>query len=340
MSRSEFLYYPKENADTAKTFLLDWNVASRLVSLHGGQRFTESSTTQERIRDLGRRFPSGGAAITGFAAAEPEVRPTPVGQDSERMVNRARIAVDMLEQGHDSFADFLDGSVDPSSIVGIDTEPAAPGRADEFGEIFVRPTYAILLKALALKLGGGASERMVDEYRFWLRAELEYRPTREVWLGMLLLAGSSKGRALVENMLKLGKAVSPEQRFKDLWGAAWDITYTRLVAFSADRSMWPELPRPFVFVTDDAKLYEAFEDVALVGMTRTASGVPAGLDHLPFEGFVDESLQDVVESAMSSLSSVAAAEKRSPNRIKSNAVSKAKSEARRLEGEISRLMKS
>lgn len=339
MSRSEFLYYPKRSAAKAQTFLLDWNVASRLVSLHGGQRFEGSPATQERILDLGSRFPSGGAAIAGFAAAEPEVRPKPGGQDPERMVNRARIAVEMLERGHDHFPGFLDGSVGPKSIVQVDSEPASRSRIDEFGDIFVRPTYAILLKALALKLGGGSAESRVDRFRFWLRAELEYRPTREVWLGMLLLAGNSKGLALVENMLKLGKALTPDQRFKDIWGASWDIMYTRLVGFSADRGMWPELPRPFVFVTDDAKLYEAFEEVLLIGMARTATGVSAGVDSLRVEGLVEESLSHSVQEAMESLSEVAAAERRTSNRIKSHAVSKAKSEARRLEGEIRRLMK-
>lgn len=92
-------------------------MASRLTAVYEGTTFSDDPRIQARLIDLDRRIPAGANVIPGFAAAEPEPRPTRSSFDASRLDNRTAIAIAMLEQGRGMMTDFLRRGIDPKQIV-------------------------------------------------------------------------------------------------------------------------------------------------------------------------------------------------------------------------------
>jgi len=329
MTRKTFLFYPETAATTARSFCLDWNVAARLCSLYEGQTFIGSPEMRDRLLDLAARMTDQSAVIAGFAATEPEARPDMPATVVSRMTERAVVATAMLEQGHAQLSDFLDGTLDPKQVILVDRAPGGVGRVDDLSEIWVQPGYVILLKALTLAASGKDPLASIDEFRFWLNFDFRYRPSREVWLGMLLIGGNGKGKALVENLLKTQRARTRAERIRDLWGASWDVFYTRLVGMTGD--VLPEFPRPVVFVSDDEKLIEAVHEVELAGVSESRGGNPLGHDYVPIEGYFDQPVASAVQVAINDLNSRVLEDTRSAQRIVTQLRIKARHERPRLE---------
>lgn len=302
-SRIAFHYYPQASAYEARTFVLDWNVASRLTSVYEGTTFSSDPRIQARLIDLDRRIPAGAKVIPGFAAAEPEARPTRDSFDASRLYNRTAIAIAMLEQGRGRMSDFLRGGIDPKQVV-TPREMSAGRSGDplELARFWIWPTYSVLLKAVVLEKTIQDPDERVDQFEFWLNHTLEYRPSREIWLGMLLLAGTRKGKDLARSLLKLNLASSRTDRVADLWGGAWDVFYTRLPGFGADPNFLKEFGRPFVFVTDDTKLDDAINEVHLIDTVPTQSGVRLGREHMRLDGLIDPEHRPRVERALVNIS--------------------------------------
>jgi hypothetical protein len=302
-SRIAFHYYPRASAYEARTFVLDWNVASRLTAVYEGTTFSKDPRLQARLIDLDRRIPAGAKVIPGFAAAEPEARPTRDSFDASRLYSRTAIAIAMLEQGRGMMSDFLRGGIDPKQTVNpLQISAGRSGNPLELAKVWIWPTYCVLLKAVVLEKTIQHPDERVDKFEFWLNHTLGYRPSREIWLGMLLLAGTPKGKDLARNLLKLNLASSQTDRVADLWGGAWDVFYTRLPGFSTDPKFLGEFGRPFVLVTDDTKLDDAINAVHLIDTVSSQAGVQLGREYMQLDGLIDPDHRSRVEQALAKIS--------------------------------------
>ena len=338
MPRNTFLYYPSVNDNqTPQTFYLDWNIATKINSLWNGNKFEGDPTTRARLLDLADRFSDKCRVVGGFSAAEPETRPDGQSVNIERLYSRTANIIAMLEQGSSLFPKFLDGVIDPKDVIHPYNGPKESDPLYGLDDMFIRPCYVVLMKAVILRAQENDVATRIRDYEFWLNHELKYRPSREIWLGMLLLAGNSNGLRLVSDILKLGKKRTPKERVRDVWGATWDIFYTRITDASADPSILPGHKRPFVFVTDDQRLYEAIKDIALVGFTPTHQG-ELGVDILEYDKYIDPLYLPHVHDAQNKIHQRMLTRKESNRHATTMAKSKARSEQRRLYVDLTKVI--
>jgi hypothetical protein len=120
---------------------------------------------------------------------------------------------------------------------------------------------------------GTTGQAGVSEFFYWLNFDLKYRPSREIWLGLILLAGTNEARGQVRSLLKLDRPTQDlGTRVKGIRGASWDTFYTRLISFTQDERLLPEVPRPAVLVTEDAMMARVFENTRLWDTIETPLG--------------------------------------------------------------------
>lgn len=333
---ADYFYYPDE-VRNPRTFILDWNVASRLVNLYRGTRFEKDEATRARLLDLESRFPRNGVAIAGFGASEPEWHPGFKEFDADRLRTRSAEAVAMLEQGNGRFADFFDGS--PAADV-IIPKPHRLNRPDpvKLGEHFVFPSFLVLLKAYLLKAQGVTGAEGVSQFLFWLNHDLRYRPSREMWLGLIMLAGTRQASAKVEKLLKVNRAKgNADDLTKRIRGAAWDVFYTRLIAFMHDKELLPEAPQPVVLVTEDATMAEVLGVIEFVDMVDTSSG-SLGRDWMPTEVFDEAHVALVVDEIRKANERTHHRNQNSESVIR-EVMRRARVQSRQLAGELARLQR-
>lgn len=338
MPRNTFLYYPSMNDNqTPQTFYLDWNIATKINSLWNGNKFEGDPTARARLLDLADRFSDKCRVVGGFSAAEPETRPDGQPVNIERLYSRTANIIAMLEQGSSLLPKFLDGAIDPKDVIHPYNGPKENDPLHGLDDMFIRPCYVVLMKAVILRAQENDVATRIRDYEFWLNHELKYRPSREIWLGMLLLAGNSNGLRLVSDVLKLGKKRTPEERVRDVWGATWDIFYTRITDASADPSILPGHKRPFVFVTDDQRLYEAIKNISLIGFTPAHQG-ELGVDMLEYDKYIDPLYLPHVHDAQNKIHQRMLARKESNRRATSMAKRKARSEQKRLYVDLTKVI--
>ncbi|EPR75370.1 hypothetical protein ADILRU_2326 [Leifsonia rubra CMS 76R] len=107
------------------------------------------------------------------------------------------------------------------------------------------------------KCGASNPRDDVDAYRFWLEHELKFAPSRESWLGFDFLGGIPTEAAKVRRLLKLDSSIG--ELSDRVWGASWDLFYTRMVRLVAQAPYKRVVPNPLVFVTDDSGLAAAMD---------------------------------------------------------------------------------
>jgi hypothetical protein len=266
-TRTRFYTIPNDGLAGARSVMLDWNISSRLEQLHRHQSQGESSNLsvdfRARLLWLVDNTSDDTSFVTGLSAAESEVRVRHAAPDVERYTSRSDIAALYLGTGRPYLQHLLnDGS--PAEYV-----LPASGQGAELGDFenlqrFITVGYAALLKASEISLtGGGNAKDNVDAYRFWLEHELQFAPSREAWLGFVLLGGSGSESQKVARILKLeSKKKTTAER---VWGAAWDVFYTRMVNLAEREPFSSVVQTPLVFVTDDEGLAEAMASIAPVG---------------------------------------------------------------------------
>jgi hypothetical protein len=271
--RDAYLEVPEGSLEAAGTVMLDWNISARIANIHRRQERFEplnlGAVEVLRLRNLVKRIPEGAEILSAFGAAEPETRRLPSVTDVERYNTRTDVTATYLSAQPDYLLHLLGGGQSGGLV--IESQPdEAPYEADPFRAWFM-VSYAALLSAAVIdrKTGLSRAER-ADEFRFWLEHELRVSASREAWVGFLLLAGTGDQPGKARRLLKLDGRTDIRDA---IWGAAWDLMYTRIPGIMAQpkfRRLWK---LPIVFVTDDSALPEALAGMSTEFLVENAHGV-------------------------------------------------------------------
>lgn len=241
-----------------------------------------------RLRNLALSIPVGAELISAVSASEPETRRRQTVGDSARYDSRADLASFYLTEGREYLLALLDGQ--PSGGLVIQSNDS--GRRDDTFEVmreWLQVSYAALLKAVEIdRTSMSPPADKVDTLRFWLEHQLGVSPSREAWLGFLLLAGPPRERQMVRRLLKLD---SRADILDSIWGAAWDLMYTRLPSLY-EQSMFRKHARlPVTFVTDDSALIDAVASIVPTLGVVNAHGVEFTGDEIDTSAMSEEVLQ-------------------------------------------------
>lgn len=272
MPSRPYFQLPDESLKQAKSVMLDWNICTRITTIHKAQlrgaKHKLDLAVVERMRDLAENIPAQATLVTAVGAAEPELNLMGQVFNAERHGNRADAPALYLGEWRDYFLHLLDGGESERREL-----PVAGVRLDSSVDA-LRPWltigYAALLKAVQLSLDTTQSmtERF-DAYRFWLERDLQGLPGREAWVGFLLLGGTPSAAQTAAHFLK---STSVEKsRAHNTWGAAWDLAYTRLVGMTEIPSFASRVTTPLTFVSDDGRLAEVIRSINPVGLQPGAA---------------------------------------------------------------------
>jgi hypothetical protein len=267
MPSRPYFQLPEASLSKAKSVMLDWNISTRITTIHNAQLEGKPHKLDiaviERMRGLAENIPPHALLVTAIGAAEPELNLMGQVFNTERHGNRADAPALYLGEWRDYLLHLLDGGASERREL-----PAAGVRLDSSVDA-LRPWltigYAALLKAVQLSLDTtqGVTDRF-DAYRFWLEHELQGLPSREAWVGFLLLGGMPAARQVVAHFLKTTD--TKKSRAHNTWGAAWDLAYTRLVGMTALPSFASRVTTPLTFVSDDAHLADVIRSINPVGL--------------------------------------------------------------------------
>lgn len=271
--RSAYHEVPEGSLASAGTVMLDWNISARIANIHRRQSTFEplnlNAIEMERLRTLVNTIPVGAEILSAFGAAEPETRRMHTESDVARYNERTDVASVYLSQLPQYLLHLLDGG--ESNGLVIDSElDEIPFKSDAIRSWFM-VSYAALLKAVAIERESGLSRvERVDRFRFWLEHELRVSASRETWIGFLLLAGRGDHPGRARRILKIGKTGDV---CDSVWGATWDLMYTRIPSVLAQPMFRGAWKLPITFVTDDSGLVEAMASTKTVLTFENAQGV-------------------------------------------------------------------
>jgi hypothetical protein len=279
-SRSTYFEIPLGGLPWAGTVMLDWNISARIENIHQRQARFEplnlTSTEIQRLRHLVLSIPRDAAVLGAFAAAEPETRRTPRAHDVDRYNARTDVASMYLAQAPDYLLHLLDGG-DSGGLVMDSVADDDPYEPDPFRAWFMI-SYATFLKAASLHRERLKSRReRVERFATWLEHELRISPGLEAWIGFKLLAGRGDQPGKAERLLKLGR---PHGSADAVWGATWDLMYTRIPAMMTVPPLRGTWRLPISFVTDDAALVDVFDGSSSPFLVTNANGVTLGGGHV------------------------------------------------------------
>lgn len=291
--RESYLEWPPGSLTDAKSVLIDWNISARLEAIHRQQ--TTDATVKlpaaDRVRllNLANSMREDAVLITGLSAAESEVRRAPSNPDLIRYESRADLAAFYLSSGRDYLHHLLvggeSGGLQIESIGGSDSTFEALGL-----HRWVVVPYSALLKAVEIDILMSADPlEKLDRYRFFLERELQVSPSREGWVGFLLLAGRPQSKARARRLLKLDSS-SGDLRDR-VWGAAWDLLYTRMPSMVESSVFRGRVQLPLTFVTDDAALVDVLRGVTPVATVRNLIGTELTGDQLDFSELLPEAAE-------------------------------------------------
>lgn len=335
MTRHEFFYYPNSAQGGPKTIFLDWNVATRLESLYNGNTLSQSPEIQQRLLNLAQIVSEDTVIVSGFAASEPEARPSDAPAQQERFNKRANIALELLKSPEHSLEKIMKGQISAKQLVDETTPTATEFEPQKFSNYWIRPNYVVLLKSFLLSHKNISTVSKLEELRFFLKSEINYRPSRELIVGTLLIAGNNEGRSLATSLLKSEKTRTSEQRVNDLWGAAWDLFYSRLPGFQTASPIFGDLRSPSIFVTDDEKLLDTISGISLLGTLRDSHGLDIGTEGFPIDQYIEakhlEAVLEIADSFNQEVLGGRSQTKVRPSKIVHNAVYQQKLLTRQLE---------
>ena len=271
--RDNYLDLPTGGLATAGTVMLDWNISARIANIHQRQAKFEklnlNAAEMIRLRNLVATIPPGAEILGAFGAAEPETRRTRCVADVDRYNERTDIASVYLSQVPDYLLHLLDGGQSHGLL--IESEPDdAPYQPDALRSWFM-VSYAALLKAIVIDREEGLSRtERLDRFRFWLEHELQVSASREAWIGFLLLAGTGDYPDRARRLLK----VAGGRDIRDsVWGATWDLMYSRIPAVMTQPMFRKDWKLPIAFVTDDSGLIDALAGTRTAFVVENAHGV-------------------------------------------------------------------
>lgn len=255
--RATYWETPYQGVTAARTIVLDWNISKQLSSIHRWQERFEpmrlSAPEMTRLRSLVSSLPDRVEILGALAAAEPETRSSARSADIARYNLRNDVAAVSLSRFPDYLLHLLDGGTSDGLVLQpvLDDEPFSPHPLREW---FMAPYAALLMAVVICRKPDRSRADRVDDNRFWLEHELKVSPGHEAWIGFKLLGGKGDVPTKAARLLKLA---SSKDIANSVWGAPWDLMYTRmpdLMALPSHRGQWPLL---LAFVTDDSALVEA-----------------------------------------------------------------------------------
>jgi hypothetical protein len=277
--------------------MLDWNISARIESIHRRQASFQPLNLPpieiERLRNLVLAMPGDAVILGAFAAAEPETRRMARARDIERYNMRTDLASVYLEQVPDYLLHLLDGGRSGGLVVEspIDVAPYEP---DAFRAWFMISYATLLMAAILCREKQSSRRERVQRYATWLERELRLSPGPEAWIGFKLLAGRGNQPGKAARLLKLGRA----QGIADsIWGATWDLMYTRISGIMAVPPLRGTWPLPISFVTNDAGLVDALDGSGAPFLVTNANGVTLGGGQVDLT-LLHEDVQSVVRDYM------------------------------------------
>lgn len=276
-------FYPPECTNPA-TYILDWNIATRFEGLHKGQLFSGSPEIQARLLDLADRIQPENTVLIGYAASEPEARPTGDANDLHRQNYRMDVAQTFVRLGSSTLQQIFDGSKDPT-VIQISPHTEDPINPNQHAEQFLTTGYCLLLKATSLWLEGMRGLEGFRELAFFQKHELRFMPSREFLLGCGIFAGTRAHEQNCLTVLKLNKLRSGSATVSNIWGAAWDLHYSRLIDFGKGNNPILQIQPPAVFVTEDNRLADVLAATRSVAVGTMPDGQDVGYDGIHEEFF-------------------------------------------------------
>jgi hypothetical protein len=296
--REKYFEMPPGLLTTAGTVMLDWNISARIANIHRRQAKFEqlnlSAIEMGRLRNLVSAIPPEAEILGAFGAAEPETRRTTGLPDVDRYNQRTDIASVYLSKVPDYLLHLLAGGV--SGGLTIESEPDDVPYEPKMLRSWFMVSYAALLKAVAIDRENGLSRvERVDRFRFWLEHELRVSASREAWIGFLLLAGVGDYADRARRLLKAGGSGDIRD---SVWGATWDLMYTRIPAVMAQPAFRGEWKLPIVMVTDDSGLVDALTGIRTVYIVENAHSVGFSGDEVDVSALHDD-VRLIVRSYMS-----------------------------------------
>ena len=271
--RDHYLELPAGALATAGTVMLDWNISARIANIHRRQTAFDpinlKAVEVKRLRNLLATIPAGAEILGAFGAAEPETRRVPAASDVERYNQRTDVASVYLSRVPGYLLHLLDGGQSNGLLIESEPDevPFNPGPLRAWFMV----SYAVLLKAVALeRLEGLTRVERLDRFRFWLEYELGVSASRETWIGFTLLAGLGDRPGKARRILKIGGNGDVRDA---VWGATWDLMYTRIPNVLAQPMFRNNWKLPVVLVTDDSGLIEALAGTTTEFNFENAHGV-------------------------------------------------------------------
>jgi hypothetical protein len=282
--REVFFELPANGLGSANSVLIDWNISSRIAALHKRQLESSplnlSAVAMTRLRNLALSIPAEAQVISIFSAAEPEIRRLESIADPARYNTRADAASFYLTEGREYLIHLLDGGETGGLVIESEIMPVDGWVA--WLRSWFTVSYAALLQAVVIHNEAIADpEERVDRFRFWLEHELKVSASREAWIGLCLLAGVGETPGRVRRFLKLDGSGDIRD---SVWGATWDLMYSRLPGMFALPAFRQYADPPAVFVTDDEALVQVLEHLSpafgvenAVGLQITGGAIPIDL---------------------------------------------------------------
>lgn len=295
--RKEFFQLPPKGLESAKSVLIDWNISARIAGVHKrqleGRPLNLHAVEMARLRNLVKSIPVEAQVISVFSAAEPEARRLESIADPERYNLRVDASSFYLTEGREYLLHLLDGGETGGLVIESEILPVDVWVA--WLRSWFMVSYAALLQAVVIHREALAtpSER-VDRYRFWLEHELRVSPSREAWIGFCLLAGVGDYSGRARRFLKLDGAADI---CDSVWGATWDLMYSRLPAMFSQSSFRQYVDLPAVFVTDDEALVQVLEHLSPAFGVENAMGVEITGESVLIEG-LDRRVHEAVRAYM------------------------------------------
>ncbi|CAN5521913.1 hypothetical protein BH09ACT4_BH09ACT4_12550 [soil metagenome] len=285
--REHYFDLPVGGLTSARSVLLDSNISSRVEHLHrrqqAGRRIDPLAPEMIKLRNLADAIPADAVLITGLSALEAQLRRMPRETDNERYNSRADAAAFYLSSGRDYLRTLLAGDIGRGLTIESAPGTAALAPLDPLRR-WMAVSYSALLKAVEIHLAHtGSAEEKVDAFRFFLERDLKASPSREGWVGFLLLGGLPESKQRARRLLKID---SRGNLFDNVWGATWDLWYTRMPTMVQQSIFQARVKTPLTFVTDDDALIQVVAGLRDSFPIRTALGTEFGADQPDFDMFV------------------------------------------------------
>ncbi|MFE5836689.1 hypothetical protein [Arthrobacter sp. NPDC056493] len=233
---------------------------------------------------MAARIQPESAVLIGYAASEPEARPTGDPNDLDRQNYRMDVAQTFIRLGASGLQQIFDGSKDPTMIQ-ISPHNEDRINPNQHAEQFLTASYCLLLKATSLWLEGLRGLEGFRELAFFQKHELRFMPSREFLLGCGIFVGTGAHQQNCLTVLKLNKLRSGSATVSNIWGAAWDLHYSRLIDFGKGNNPILQIRPPAVFVTEDNRLADVLAATRSIAVGTMPDGQDIGYDGIHEEFF-------------------------------------------------------